>query len=49
MTKRSSKPTGKGRKPEKFTGLNIAFKNNDQLRSNTALQTEPAKIELKVI
>ena len=36
-------------KPEKFTCLDIAFKNNDQLKTNTALQMEAAKIEFKVI
>ncbi|MHC4573442.1 MAG: site-specific DNA-methyltransferase [Planctomycetota bacterium] len=36
-------------KPEKFTCLDAAFKNNDQLKTNTALQMEAAKIEFKVI
>jgi len=36
-------------KPQKFTCLDVAFKDNDQLKTNTALQTEPAKIEFKVI
>jgi len=36
-------------KPEKFTCLDVAFKNNDQLKTNTALQMESAKIEFKVI
>ena len=36
-------------KPERFTCLDIAFKNNDQLKTNTALQMEAAKIEFKVI
>ena len=36
-------------KPEKFTCLDIAFKDNDQLKTNTALQMESAKIEFKVI
>jgi adenine-specific DNA-methyltransferase len=36
-------------KPEKFTCLDIAFKDNDQLKTNTALQMEAAKIEFKVI
>ena len=36
-------------KPERFTCLDIAFKNNDQLKTNTALQMESAKIEFKVI
>jgi adenine-specific DNA-methyltransferase len=36
-------------KPEKFTCLDIAFKNNDQLKTNTALQMEAEKIEFKVI
>jgi hypothetical protein len=49
MAKRSSKVAAKARKPEKFTCLDIAFKNNDQLKTNTALQMESAKIEFKVI
>jgi len=36
-------------KPERFTCLDAAFKNNDQLKTNTALQMENAKIEFKVI
>ena len=36
-------------RPEKFTCLDIAFKDNDQLKTNTALQMESAKIEFKVI
>ena len=36
-------------KPERFTCLDAAFKNNDQLKTNTALQMEAAKIEFKVI
>jgi len=32
-----------------FTCLDIAFKNNDQLKKNTALKMEAAKIEFKVI
>ena len=36
-------------KCEKFTCLDIAFKDNDQLKTNTALQMEAAKIEFKVI
>lgn len=36
-------------KPQKFTCLDTAFKNNDQLKTNTALQMEAAKIEFKVI
>lgn len=36
-------------KPQKFTCLDTAFKNNDQLKTNTALQAEAAKIEFKVI
>jgi len=36
-------------KPERFTCLDIAFRNNDQLKTNTALQMEAAKIEFKVI
>jgi adenine-specific DNA-methyltransferase len=36
-------------KPEKLTCLDAAFKNNDQLKTNTALQMEGAKIEFKVI
>ena len=33
----------------RFTCLDVAFKNNDQLKTNTALQMESAKIEFKVI
>jgi len=36
-------------KPERFTCLDIAFKNNDQLKTNTALQMEAEKIEFKII
>ena len=36
-------------KPERFTCLDVAFKNNDQLKTNTALQMEAEKIEFKVI
>ncbi len=36
-------------KPEKFTCLDGAFKDNDQLKTNMALQMEAAKIEFKVI
>ncbi|MBW8041786.1 MAG: site-specific DNA-methyltransferase [Planctomycetes bacterium] len=36
-------------KPEKFTCLDIAFKGNDQLKTNTALQMEAEKIEFKII
>lgn len=36
-------------KPERFTCLDIAFKNNDQLKTNTSLQMEAEKIEFKVI
>ncbi len=36
-------------KPEKFTCLDTAFKNNDQLKTNTALQMDAEKIEFKVI
>jgi len=36
-------------KPERFTCLDVAFKNNDQLKTNTALQMEAGKIEFKVI
>jgi adenine-specific DNA-methyltransferase len=36
-------------KPEKFTCLDIAFKNNDQLKTNTALQMDAENIEFKVI
>ncbi len=36
-------------KPERFTCLDIAFKNNDQLKTNTALQMEAEKIDFKVI
>jgi len=38
-----------GLKPEKFTCLDTAFKNNDQLKTNTALQMDTEKIEFKVI
>lgn len=36
-------------KPEKFTCLDAAFKNNDQLKTNTALQMDAEKIEFKVV
>jgi len=36
-------------KPERFTCLDIGFKNNDQLKTNTALQMEAGKVEFKVI
>jgi len=36
-------------KPERFTCLDIAFKNNDQLKTNTALKMESEKIDFKVI
>jgi hypothetical protein len=36
-------------RPQKFTCLDTAFKNNDQLKTNTALQMEAAGIEFKVI
>jgi adenine-specific DNA-methyltransferase len=36
-------------KPERFTCLDVAFKNNDQLKTNTALQMEAEKIEFKII
>jgi hypothetical protein len=49
MAKRSSKPAGKARRPEKFTCLDITLKNNDELKTNTALQMEAAKIGFKVI
>jgi hypothetical protein len=49
MAKRSSKPAGKARRPEKFTCLDIAFENNDQLKTDTALQIESAMVEFKVI
>jgi hypothetical protein len=49
MAKRASKPAGKARRPGKFTWLDLAFKNNDQLKTNTALHKEAAKIEFKVI
>jgi len=49
MAERASKPTGKARRPEKFTCLDIAFKNSDQLKTNTGLHKEVAKIEFKVI
>ena len=34
---------------ERFTCLDIGFRNNDQLKINTALHTEAAKIEFKAI
>ena len=34
---------------EKFLCLNSVFGGNDQLKTNTALQAEAAKIEFKVI
>ena len=34
---------------DKFTCLNVAFKNNGQLKTNTALQMEAEKIDFKVI
>jgi len=34
---------------DKFTCLNVAFKNNGQLKTNTALQMEAEKIHFKVI
>jgi len=40
---------GLAEKPERFTCLDVAFKSNDQLKTNTALQMEGAKIEFKVI
>ncbi len=36
-------------KAERFTCLDVAFKNNDQLKTNTAIQMEGAKIEFKAI
>ena len=36
-------------KPERFTCLDVEFKNNDQLKTNTALQMEAEKIDFKVI
>jgi len=36
-------------KPQKFTCLDTAFKNNDQLKTNTALQMDAEKIEFKVV
>lgn len=36
-------------KLERFTCLDVAFKNNDQLKTNTALQMEAGKIDFKVI
>jgi len=36
-------------KPERYTCLDIAFNNNDQLKINTSLQMEAAKVEFKVI
>jgi len=35
--------------PERFTCLDVVFKNNNQLKINTALQMEPEKIDFKVI
>ena len=35
--------------PQKFTCLDMAFKNDDQLKTNTALQMDSAKIVFKVI
>jgi hypothetical protein len=49
MAKRPSKAEGKARKPERFTCLDIGFKSNDQLKTNTCLHKESAKIESKVI
>jgi len=49
MARRASKTAGKARRPEKFTCLDIAFKNNDQLKTNTGLQMEAGKTEFKVI
>jgi hypothetical protein len=43
---------GKGEKSvkcERFTCLDIAFKDNDQLKTNTSLQMKAAKIEFKVV
>jgi len=40
---------GKGCKCERFTCLDAVFKNNDQLKTNTALQMEAEGIEFKVI
>ena len=36
-------------KPQKFTCLDAAFKDNDQLKTNTALQIESSKVQFKVI
>jgi len=36
-------------KPERFTCLDVAFRNNDELKTNNALQMESGKIEFKVI
>ncbi len=36
-------------KPQRFTCLDIAFSNNDRLKTNTALQMEGERIEFKVI
>jgi len=49
MAKRASRPAGKARRPEKFTCLDVAFKNNDQLKTDTGLHKESAKTEFKVI
>jgi hypothetical protein len=49
MARRASKLAAKPRRPERFTCLEIAFKNNDQLKINTGLQMQSAKVEFKVI
>jgi hypothetical protein len=35
--------------PERFTCFDVAFRNNDLLKINTALQMEAKKINFKVI
>ena len=37
------------KKPEGFTCIDITFKNNDRLKTNTVLQMEAEKVEFKVI
>jgi hypothetical protein len=36
-------------KPQKFTCHDMTFKNDDKLKTNTALQMEGVKVEFKVI
>ncbi len=51
MAKQASKPAAKARNQERFTCLDIAFafKNDDKLKTNTALQIDAAKIEFEVM